>query len=913
MAGRKRGQVPPDGTPAAMVRVLVRLGKALLTHPSNERLRRRLAADPDPADRFQTQLLRLVFRLLLLDLAGAVRGQPHPTERGRCRESFRQSFSDVFPLLDQPPGCLPDLEDTRLDDAAFLATLGSLPAPRGGRAAGVPGLGLLYQQLLEFRPVLDPAQGTFDLIRAEGHRRKTTGSYYTPAALVDSLLDSTLEPILDEASAAPDPEVALLSLKICDPACGSGHFLVAAGRRIAARLHRVRTPNGSVSTDRAQSTFAESVRCLYGVDRDPLAVELCRAALSMECGTEKSSPTFLDAQIRCGNSLIGALPALAGGHPDLWTAGQLTGKEAGLAPEAVVRLCDQHGVFHWHRAFPQVFRLPRPGEQPDNPTAGWCGGFDVVLGNPPWERIKVQEREWFAVHCPAVANAPDAAARRRLVARLREEQPALHIAYDRDCRRAEAETRFLLRSGRYPLSGRGDINAYGPFVETSRLLLRPGGRAGLVVPSGLATDDTLKDLFRDLLETGSLVCLLDFHNRRGLFPGVQGNVKFCLVTLCNGGQPFFTAAAQMEHPAQVSEPGRTWTLSAATVARVNPNTLHCPTFATARDADLVTRIHERFPVLVRDGSPAQNPWQVCFWTMFHMTRDAGHFRTEETLQEAGWRLEGNVFLHGNDYYLPLYEAKLIRQFNHRGSTFAGIPVEVRFRTHARTGSPLPAQVIDSSFRVRPRFWVSEGVVRDRAGNAGWFLGFRNAISAVADARSLVAAIVPRAGVGNSLPLIAGLAAPRACLLLALLNSFVLDYVLRQKASGGNLNFHVLKQLPVPGPEQFQVPCPWSPAATLADWFVSRVLELTYTSTDLDEFARGCGHQGPPFPWNEDRRHRLRCELDAACFLLYGLNREETEYILGTFTIAERREVKEQGRPASREDILRCYDRLQQPG
>src|SRR5206468_11005573 len=126
------------------------------------------------------------------------------------------------------------------------------------------------------------------------------------------------------------------------------------------------------------------------------------------------------------------------------------------------------------------------------------------------------------------------------------------------------------------------------------------------------------------------------------------------------------------------------------------------------------------------------------------------------------------------------------------ATFAGVPKEVRFRMHARTR---PLGTTDEA--VLPRYWVAEEEVRRRAGEARWFLGFRNAISAVADARSLIAAVVPRAGVGNSLPLLGGLDARRTCLLLALLNSFVLDYILRQKASGGNLNFHVLKRLPVP--------------------------------------------------------------------------------------------------------------------
>src|SRR5262249_34076412 len=264
----------------------------------------------------------------------------------------------------------------------------------------------------------------------------------------------------------------------------------------------------------------------------------------------------------------------------------------------------------------------------------------------------------------------------------------------------------------------------------------------------------------------------------------------------------------------------------------------------------------------------------------------------ESLQADGWRLERNVFRRGAERYLPLYEAKLVRQFNHRAATFAGVDRAVRFRTHAGVRASTVEQLTDSRYGVLPRYWVPEETVRDRAGEASWFLGFRNAISAVADARSLVAAIVPLSGVSNGLPLVSGVGARRACLLLALLNSFVLDYVLRQKASGGNLNFHVLNQLPVPPPETLQEGCPWSPGETLEDWFVRRALALTWTGRDLNGFGQECGRRRRPFAWNEARRRRLRGEIDAACFRLYGLVRNEVEHVLDTFQIVERLETRE---------------------
>src|SRR5262249_24078687 len=158
-------------------------------------------------------------------------------------------------------------------------------------------------------------------------------------------------------------------------------------------------------------------------------------------------------RVRCGNSLIGAVPALAdGSDPDAWTASFLAGGD--LPREEVDRLREAHRFFHWQREFSDVFASN--------------GGFDLVLANPPWERLQLPEREWFAARCPAIATAPDAATRRRLLYALKTERPALYSAFEEARRRTEAEARFLLRSGRFPLSGRGDVNTYGPFVETAR-------------------------------------------------------------------------------------------------------------------------------------------------------------------------------------------------------------------------------------------------------------------------------------------------------------------------------------------------------------------------------------------------------------------------------------------------------------
>ena len=184
--------------------------------------------------------------------------------------------------------------------------------------------------------------------------------------------------------------------------------------------------------------------------------------------------------------------------------------------EDIRRIAEQYRFFHWHLAFPEVFHAPRADETLPEGT-GWKGGFDVVLGNPPWERIKIQEKEWFAERRPDIAEAPNAAARKRIIQALKDDDPSLWTAWCEALRQSDGEAALVRSTGRYPLCGRGDINTYAIFAELNRSLLNGQGRAGFIVPTGIATDDTTKFFFQDLVERNSLVSLYDFQSGPGLF------------------------------------------------------------------------------------------------------------------------------------------------------------------------------------------------------------------------------------------------------------------------------------------------------------------------------------------------------------------------------------------------------------
>jgi hypothetical protein len=564
--------------------------------------------------------------------------------------------------------------------------------------------------------------------------------------------------------------------------------------------------------------------------------------------------------------------------------------------------------------------------------------------------VKLQEKEWFAERSPEIANAPNAAARKRLIDALKTSDPGLYKHFLKDLRKAEGESHLLRHSGRYPLCGRGDINVYTVFAEGMRSILNERGRTGCVLPTGIATDDTTKLFFQDVTEKKSLASLFSFENEEFVFPEVHHATRFCLFTVGSGARKlvasseFVFFARQVEH---LRDPTRRFKLSSEEIALLNPNTRTCPIFRSRRDAELTKALYRRVPVLIREaqgGCPEENPWGIRFSAMFHMANDSHLFRTQEQLEADGWRLESNTFRKDREEYLPLYEAKMIHQFDHRWGTYEG-----QTKAQANQGK-LPeldeAMHADPFLLVVPRYWVSDREVDGRLKaqwTRAWFFGFRDVTGANV-LRAVIASLLPRVAANHKTPLVFVDSSTHAADLVAALSSFVLDYSARQKIGGTSLTFFYFKQFPMLVPDCLDTICPWDTYAnTTSAWLLSRVIELSYTAWDLEPFAQDCGWKGPPFRWDDERRFLLRCELDAAFFHLYlpassdgqwelarvaeGAVRDETPeelaelkrhfatpwdavaYIMDTFPIVKRKDEEKYGEYRTKRVILEIYDEM----
>ncbi|WP_386691959.1 Eco57I restriction-modification methylase domain-containing protein [Streptomonospora nanhaiensis] len=1118
-------------------RALSRLGTGFLRHPDNTGLRRRLADRDVPIEDMQRALLRLAYRLLFLFVAEA-RGALHPTGTAEhIRERYRRYFStarlrrtaarrtggphddqwralclvldglgreDGLPELGLPGlgGVFEETEADRIlagcaianeDLFAAVRALSVVRDPAANRNRlvdyrhlGAEELGSVYEALLELIPRHDPDTRTFELVTRPGNERKTTGSYYTPAPLIESLLDSALDPVLDDAmrSAATreDQAAALLRVTVCDPACGSGHFLVAAARRIAKRLAAVRTGEPHPGSEDVRTALREVVgRCVYGVDLNPMAVELAKVSLWLEALEPGKPLNFLDAHIKHGNALLGTTPSLlVGGLPDAafkpiegddrkWasalkrrnkdereayldsrrlgdaasvqdalfgrpdlleapniqlaeqaaqitaagddtlsevhaqrdryrelvtSAGYLEARELAdawcaafvwrkmpvdptdrnapkapttqnlldlhNAPETVEpatraeirRLREQYGFFHWHLEFPEVFGTEK-GEAADEPgfpesgrrengqkeqadglegprrlRPGWTGGFSCVLGNPPWERVKLQEQEFFAARREEIAAAPNKAARQRMIESLADSaEPAdraLAHRFSEAKREAEGISHLLRDSSHFPLAGKGDVNTYAVFAETASQIVDDRGFFGLVLPTGIATDATTAPFFSDLVRNGRLASFLDFENEAFLLSrDVHHSVRFCLLAAAGLGRRVESAEFAFSTRYMADLPARRFLMPPEEILLVNPNTKTLPVFRSRRDAEIVLGIYRRFPVLIREGDPEGNPWGLSFGTMFHMSNDSHLFRTAEQLEAEGWELHGNVYVRGEERMLPLYEAKMLHHFDHRLGTYDG---QTQAQANVGTLPRLtPEQHDDPAFMAMPRYWVPEDDVptgeQDSKGNpvhfAGlrtrlakkkwpseWLLGWRD-VARSTDERTLISTFLPLVGVGHKFPLM--LARNHSWFLCALLSSFALDYIIRQKFTGTSITYSYIAQLPFPDPNHLKNRPENHPGAP--QWLRRRVIELSYTTNDMRAFAQELGDRGEPFRWDEQRRSAIRAELDAAIFHLYEVKREDVDFIMDTFQTTKRRELANRGTFYTKSLILSFYDAM----
>jgi hypothetical protein len=999
-----------DGTRAleelrgGVERAIETLGAGFLAHPSNGALREALRSGELDRQDYYRELLRLVYRLiflftaedrrdegtgreLLLDpgaldeaadryrrfystarlrsLAGRRRGTRHPDLWAGLRRVIAALGGDGASTLALPalgsflfgPTACPHLDTADLRNEDLLDAVRALATIEEDRRLrlvdyrnlGAEELGGVYEGLLELHPRIevDATPPRFTLGTAVGNERKATGSYYTPTSLITCLLDSALDPVVDEAVRGKSPEAAeraILELAVVDPAAGSGHFLVAAAHRLAKRLAAIRSGEGEPAPAVVRHALRDVIaHCIYAVDLNPMAVELCKVGLWLEAVEPGKPLSFLDAHVRCGNSLLGTAPELlAAGIPDAayeattgddqavaraWRdrnrrerGGQQALFEARLeiptgalaretrsldslpdeTAEALAVKAARHAVYvasaDYRRAraaldaWCTAFVAPQTQGAPEITTATvraigtpattvtpavrdlvasaaaeyvffhWPvefpviherGGFDVVLGNPPWDQLEVLDPE------------------------DNEEQSRVHRLQ-----------RFFSGCGMYPLTGSGRRNMYALFAERTIGLVEPTGRVGLVLPTGVVTDHPNEKLCRYTVEDGRLVSLYDFENQGRFFPAVHRQQRFCLLTAGGAAQPSRPAryGFLLDSLADAQDDSRCWKMDAAAIRQMSPARFAVPTFRNAADARIAH-------VAYSNG--------VTLWEL----ADQGVVRSGLLLNYDRWS-DGKVLSDESAAtpLVPVYEGEFFHSYDHRFAAWDGasvVRVEDAQRTALRDG-------------VLTRWAYPKEMAERRWSELGWHLGPYVALrrqASTTNETTAIAAVLPPSVAEGSVSVFFGPGAEGkgAALLCAALNSFVFNFLVRLRQSGANVSKSVYEQVPVPVAVAAALVKDDLDDPSLEE-AIQLALELIYAAPDLAGFAQAAACNRAPYAWNPTRRQELRVRIEAMLFRWYGLA-DDVLPVMESFPILQRREIARHGDYRLARGIVRALEEI----
>ncbi len=729
--------------------------------------------------------------------------------------------------------------------------------------------------------------------------RKEFGIYYTPKEFTNFIAYNTIRKLADDRfdrlaeqlgitkeqaeTSGPDGKIVkywrqcfevVRNMKIVDPACGSGAFLIQA-YEVFVELYLDVLQHLSFQGEDTEE-LRESIQSIilneniHGVDLSPEAVEITQLALWIRSADKGKTLADLSRNIVSGNSLV---------------------SDPNVHPSAM----------DWGKTFPQIFSREKPG-------------FDCVIGNPPWERLNFKNREFFAFSAPNIIEAVNAAQSRKLIEDLEQDNPELHKRYLKAKELADKTIDYVRKSKRYPLTAKGDINTYSVFAELAHTIVSEDGVVGILVPSGISTDKTTKDFFGKLVNTKALYGLYDFENKAPVFTDVHRSFKFSVLLFNGSGRQsedidfaFFTH--KME---ELRDKDRRIVLSAKDIKLMNPNTHTCPVFRTKRDATLTKNVYKKTPVLIDENrAEGGNPWGIKYMLMFHQSFDAKLFKSPEKLKELKYKQVGPNWVKNRKVMLPLLEAKMIQMYDHRAAS-----VVVNDENWMRQGQTVATSLVEHQnpeYCVTPRWWIEETEVEKalEGFSKDKIIAFKN-VTSPTNERTMIASFIPYAGVIHSAPLILtgnNISHQETACLLANLNSFVYDYICRQKIGGVNLSYFIINQLPTLPPDFYEEVCPWEKKKTLEKWISERVSKLTCTSNDMTSLAEAAGFKPKVHKWKTAERAKLMAELDAAYFILYGIKRKDVEYILSTFSGLKKDKESLLDNTTTTSQILKYYDQF----
>lgn len=678
----------------------------------------------------------------------------------------------------------------------------------------------LYEELLALD--ITVSNSRYCVVR-ENKARDRAGAYYTSKEFASKVVKKTMVEYLSRKLSLNPYQVQayidnkddkiieiLKTSKYTDLSCGTGHFIIPLIEFIS---------NIISERDILKSVLLN----IYGFDIDYIALQIIKAELVLYC-QDMCFIKSINSNFVLGNTLID------------YNVENYMEK---------IRLVSQGYIYHMNLGINQK---------------KYNEFFDVIIGNPPWEKIRFEDKNFFYNYCPGIADINKKEDRKKEIDKLFITNNKLKEYYDEFIQQIEGCKKQIISSIRLANSSDGELNTYSLFTELAIGFLNCQGCIALIVKSSLFTTAANCKIFNYLLSNNLIISLDDFINRKKIFP-IDSRERFTVMILRKYGDHNFKLKMMLQNIEEVN--GDNYVIvDKKLLNMINPANNMIPNISTYNELSILINFYGKFETFEKVFPKAK------FGRLVHLTSHSAfihHYKEQNTV--------------------PIYEGKFIEIYDSKYSTFEGIDSKNRFSSKATSRIMSSDEKSHSEVLPESRFYIEENKWRDITKNYPYkYSVVWRSLTSATNRRTMIASILPHCPTTQSIQLLQYEDDYKTLMIiLALFNSCVFDYLVKLKLSGIDLTQSIIKQIPVPSGADFEKKvCFNGNCNTIENHVFARIQKLYSNDTRFDElFTKLIGYKLDKDTFPSDNK-RIIMELDYLVAIAYGLSKEQLTNIMCAF-------------------------------
>lgn len=657
----------------------------------------------------------------------------------------------------------------------------------------------------------------------ENKARDRAGAYYTSKDFAKKVVEKSLKQYLckkmnvnkeeiNKYIIAKDSKISevLRNSKYVDLSCGTGHFIMAFIEYIKEFIED-------------KDALRDIIINIHGFDIDLIALQIIKTELIICCGDIQRIKTITENFI-LGNTLINF-------------------KEENCLEK--INLASEGYIYH--------IRLGINQEMYD-------GKFDMILGNPPWEKIRFEDKNFFANYCPRIAIINKKDERKQEILKLQESNPELKEYYDKFLLQIEECKKQIKTNIRLSNSANGELNTYSLFTELAVRFLNNGGCIALIVKSGLITTAANSRIFNYLLNEKLIVSLDDFINKNKIFP-IDSRERFTVVVLCKYVEEKFSLRMMLQNIEQIDSP-EFILIDKDVLNLINPINNMIPNVASSDEMVLLTEFYNKFNVFEKEFPECR------FGRLVHLTSHAEYIHKE---------YKGNT--------IPIYEGKFIEIYDNKFSTFEGIKEKDRYMSKASSRLMTEEEKKNPDIIPESRYFIEKDKWADISKNyKDKYSVVWRSLTSTTNRRTTIASILPHSPTIQSIQLLQyNNDYKMLIIILALFNSAIFDYLVKLKLNGIDLTQSIIRQIPVPSREKFREIVYFKGiTASIEDHIFIRIKELYRNDLRLEELFEQVLKGNSSYSYSNTIIKQIIVELDYLIAITYEVDKEHLIAIMSTF-------------------------------